>query len=89
MDEKVACELCGNPECGCDDIFCSNCGAELKTYCTNNECDQNKADCPELPAHYCYCPICGSKTTFMEKGYIKPRTFPSGLRTRTLDSSST
>lgn len=75
MEEKITCVKCGNPECGCDDIFCFNCGAELKNYCTNQECVQNDSDDSELPEDYCFCPLCGSETTFKKNGYIEPKAF--------------
>lgn len=75
MGDKITCVSCGNPECEYDDIFCFNCGIELRNYCTNQECAQNNAEDPELPWNYCFCPSCGSETTYKANGCIEPKTF--------------
>lgn len=77
MDTKVKCTKCGNPNCDLDDQFCFNCGANLTNYCSNENCIVNDADNPGLPKNYCFCPICGSKTTYMVNGFISPEEFSS------------
>lgn len=78
MGDVTTCPKCGNPECALDDYYCFNCGADLGNYCSNENCVMNDEDEDEerrLNRNYCFCPVCGSKTTHMQAGYIKPQEF--------------
>lgn len=80
MDTKITCPKCNNPDCGQEDEYCWNCGAELINYCTNPECPQLAVlDGTEpsvvLPSNFTFCPYCGSPTHFSKIGYTFPLEF--------------
>lgn len=54
--------------------YCQNCGFGLDgNNCTNPHCVMNNDDEPEsCPVDACYCPYCGSETSFFRDGIIKP-----------------
>lgn len=76
MERLMTCPKCGNPQCDIEDAYCFNCGVELKNYCSNPECIENAVEDPGFPHNYCFCPSCGSETTYKKNGHITPMTFP-------------
>lgn len=75
MDNRT-CPHCKNPGCDPDDIFCWNCGRELRNYCANPECPQLPLEKTAfgdvtLPENYMYCPHCGSRSRFADLGFLQ------------------
>lgn len=62
------CPKCDNEEILEDDAYCKICGASLLNVCTNEKCHAN-AD-----ANARYCVHCGSPTTYLQQGLLKPWT---------------
>lgn len=64
------CLECGNHSSRENAEFCTNCGTSLAANsCSDYNCDAYEE---ELGAKECYCYICGSKTTYHEKGNANP-----------------
>lgn len=80
--QYITCPHCGNPECSEDETYCFNCGNPLHNYCTDGNCPMSDADSGGLRPTDVFCPYCGSQSTFLESGFISPRSFgdesPSG-----------
>lgn len=70
--EIFECPNCGIPGCSTDDVFCTNCGYMLQNYCSNPECNSHSIGNKPLADNMCFCPVCGHKSVYMTKGYIKP-----------------
>lgn len=70
------CPVCHNTDLYEHGTVCIICGHEIINYC----CDADNSDpftpkCSHrepLPGYARYCPYCGSKTTFYERGYLSP-----------------
>ena len=71
MDNKcIRCGFNDHPEGA---VYCQNCGLELNgNYCPNESCDLNNGESVPCPVDACYCPYCGSETTFFKEGLVKP-----------------
>ena len=76
-DELIQCPRCGNPECDPDDEYCFNCGMPLHNPCLDPLCPLNDKQSSPIPLDYCFCPVCGNKTTLYESELIEPRKFIS------------
>lgn len=73
----ISCPTCGNPKCNAEDTFCFNCGNPIQNKCSNPMCSWSEKENRSLPLNYCFCPECGSETTLMQSGHIKPQAFNS------------
>lgn len=67
------CPRCDNPCCNDSDYYCFNCGMPLQNHCRDENCYYNSED--ELPPEACYCPQCGSETTYLIEKFISPASF--------------
>lgn len=73
---NIVCTNCGFDRHLENPAYCQNCGLELNgNYCPNEYCNFNNGESISLPLDACYCPDCGSKSTFFTEGIIKP--YPS------------
>jgi len=67
------CQRCGFEDHEENAKYCQNCGLELNgNYCTNSECELNTEISVPCAEDACYCPNCGTGTTFFKEGIIKP-----------------
>lgn len=60
------CPICQNEETDIDGEHCIICGTPLVNICSNEDCSHQS-----LPSNARYCPICGGKTTFYQRGILK------------------
>lgn len=91
MNDKmqcVTCPNCGNSDCREDESYCFNCGNPLRNYCTNGNCPMSDEDSGGLRPTDVYCPYCGSQSTFLEAGFISPRSFADEQPSRNEDNNS-
>lgn len=73
---EFTCPECNNPNCKPEDLFCHNCGAEIRNCCVNPECKRGGAKDPTdnvLPKDHCHCSLCGHPTRYMLRGMIRPQ----------------
>lgn len=86
IEPQWECPHCGWPDCGGYGQYCPNCGKPLWNICTNTDCynfnlheeyigtgefDEDVGMGSLLPTA-CFCPLCGSKSTFYKDGLISP-----------------
>ncbi|QOR34412.1 helix-turn-helix domain-containing protein [Clostridium sp. 'deep sea'] len=65
--KAVICPVCGNEKTNIEGEFCQICGKHIVNRCTN------KFDCGKpLAGDERYCSICGSESTFLQNGILKP-----------------
>lgn len=61
------CPNCQNEETNIDGNYCHICGENLVNLCSYDNCPNSDP----LPTNARYCPVCGSKSTFLEIGFLK------------------
>lgn len=64
-NKLIECPTCQNEETDLDGPYCQICGEHLVNHCTNDLCMSN------LPSNARYCPICGSYSSFYQRGILK------------------
>jgi len=72
-NRALECPNCGNTDLYKSGNFCIICGHSLVNYCSEADSSDQSAPCRHdepLPGNARYCPYCGSKTTFYNKGYL-------------------
>ena len=67
VNRPYECPHCKNEEIDDDAIYCKICGNIVVNVCTNRDCVNSSYP---LMGNARYCPICGSTTTYLDKGYI-------------------
>ena len=72
----IICPKCSNETFSDDAEYCRICGTSLYNYCEGNEEDVPFGyDGPivhKCPGNARYCEICGSKTTYLKLGFLRP-----------------
>lgn len=61
------CPNCQNEETDINGNFCHICGENLMNFCSYDNCPNSDP----LPTNARYCPICGSRSTFFNTGFLK------------------
>lgn len=65
------CINCGAETVREDSEFCWNCGFPINSnFCTNDMCDLNNGQEIPLPEYAMFCDLCGSESTYNERGII-------------------
>ena len=76
----LECPCCGNDQIGDGDRHCIICGTSLYNECEGEDVVddwghfQGKGEQHRNPSNARFCAICGAKTLFFEKGFLKPYT---------------
>ncbi len=60
------CPTCKNEETNIEGNHCQICGNNLVNFCSFNNC----SNFDPLPSNARYCPVCGSRSTFLDKGFL-------------------
>ena len=75
----LECPVCKNTDLYNEGSYCIICGTEIKNLCRaakdSSDEEPDAAGCTNvtpLPGNARFCPICGNKTTFYYKGYLRP-----------------
>ncbi|MEF2919624.1 MAG: hypothetical protein U0O22_04045 [Acutalibacteraceae bacterium] len=72
--KAIRCPVCDNEDLSYGD-YCNACGAYVINKCTSNESDPDsiciKSLRNPLTGNARYCPYCGSRSTFLNLGYLK------------------
>ena len=64
-EKLLVCPVCQNEETDIVGNFCQICGNHLVNVCSNTNCYTL------LPSNARYCPVCGQKSTFFNRNYLK------------------
>ena len=76
----LECPCCGNNQIGDEDRHCIICRTSLYNECEGEDIVddwgnyQGKGEQHRNPSNARFCAICGAKTLFFEKGFLKPYT---------------
>lgn len=62
----IECPICKNEETNIEGNHCQICGNNLVNFCSFNNC----ANFNPLPSNARYCPVCGSRSTFLDNGFL-------------------
>ena len=71
----MICPNCNNEEIAPPGDYCMVCGVHLYNSCSSTQYDNNyvSEECKyPLPGNARYCPHCGAKSTYLNRGWLDP-----------------
>lgn len=75
----MLCVKCGYVSTNEYDLYCQNCGHQFNSnYCSNEHCVSRNSDLDDptpCPEDACFCPDCGSETSYYQEKIIEPKTY--------------
>ncbi|GMA64723.1 hypothetical protein GCM10025859_51630 [Alicyclobacillus fastidiosus] len=74
-DKQIACAQCGFDDHEENAEYCERCGIPLYNVCVNSSCPARYDDDQDvhLSPQAAYCPFCGEKTYYANKGILIPQ----------------